>query len=67
MDDQKFDQQTAAEWIGIIESAQARSREKEMYPALNRWSQRTHAKEILDVGIQPVWKFAKAKSCATRS
>jgi ubiquinone/menaquinone biosynthesis C-methylase UbiE len=50
MDDQTFDEQTAKEWIDIIESENSKIREADIYPALRSWVQCDSPVNILDIG-----------------
>jgi SAM-dependent methyltransferase len=51
MDDRTFDdQQTALEWINIIEHDQTGIRDKDIYPRLRTWVNRVSPSEILDIG-----------------
>lgn len=51
MDDRKFDNPSEAkDWIQMIESDKAKSRETDLYPKLNDWIKRASPKEILEIG-----------------
>ncbi len=50
MDDKKFDEKTAQEWIRIIEDRSANVREKDLYPLLQSWLTTASSKNVLDIG-----------------
>lgn len=49
MDDQKFDQKTAQEWIEVIEAGSG-LRDQDIYPRLNSWIEEYKPENILDIG-----------------
>jgi ubiquinone/menaquinone biosynthesis C-methylase UbiE len=48
MDDRIFDEKTALEWAGSVEKSQ--TRERDIYPRLKAWIQRSAPLEILEIG-----------------
>ncbi len=50
MDDRTFDQQTASEWINIIENRGNSIRENDIYPRLNSWIRKILPSTVLDIG-----------------
>lgn len=50
MDDNKFDEKTAREWINIIEDDKSHIRESDLYPLLRRWIKQASPESILDIG-----------------
>lgn len=50
MDDRNFDEQSAAEWIALVESEDARIREKDIYPQIKKWIWDNDLTNVLDLG-----------------
>lgn len=65
MDDKNFKEDTAAEWIRTIESANSRIRDQDIYPLLRDWIAKSMPSNVLDIGCgQGVCSTAlEMKSC----
>jgi ubiquinone/menaquinone biosynthesis C-methylase UbiE len=50
MDDKKFDELSAFEWMRTIEGPRANIREKDIYPLLKSWLSACSSKNVLDIG-----------------
>lgn len=50
MDDRTFDRETALEWISTIENSNSTIRDRDIYPRLNEWIDRTLPVKILEIG-----------------
>lgn len=50
MDDCTFDDETALQWINVIESAKTSVRDKDIYPKVQSWVDTTSLNKTLEIG-----------------